>query len=115
MVTRRPCTGGFTLLELTLAIVLLSIGLLALVGALARALNETTQARVGHSALRVTESIVDSVRYEPTPAAGSRDVAGSSFWWALEPCASGLCLRVHAAVAADTFSLLAHLPSDAGR
>ena len=104
MVTRGA--RGFTLIELTIAIVLLSIGLLALTGALARALRESTDARAIHVALRDAEGVADSVASADSAAAGTRVRAGYTLAWRAEACASVTCVRVIAALPRDTLSLL---------
>ncbi|HEX6640661.1 MAG TPA: type II secretion system protein, partial [Thermoanaerobaculia bacterium] len=98
---------GFTLIELTIAVVLLAIGLLALTGALVGALRATSTARAEHAALRRAEAVADSLVSMGVPGAGSLTRPGFTIWWAPEPCALGECVRVHAAAASDTLSLLA--------
>lgn len=100
---------GFTLIELVIAIVLLAIGLMALTGALTRALHETASARAQHAALRRAESIADSLVLARAVGAGSLGRPGVSVWWVPERCALGTCVRVHAAAAGDTLSLLARV------
>lgn len=100
---------GFTLIELVLAMVLLAIGLMALTGALTMALRETAAARLQHAALRRAEAVADSLVLQGTGTAGSLTRPGFSVWWTPEPCALGTCVRVRAAAAGDTLSLLARV------
>lgn len=106
MVTTRA-RSGFTLIELTIAIVLLAIGLLALTGALAHALRVTTQARVAHTALREVDAVADSIAAEGVPAAGVRERPGFRLEWGPAACAPAACVRVSAALARDTISIVA--------
>jgi prepilin-type N-terminal cleavage/methylation domain-containing protein len=99
--------GGFTLIELTIAIVLLAIGLLALTGALARALHATAGARVAHAALREAESIADSLVLAGAVEAGRRAARGFSVEWRPAACGERSCMRIYAVTAGDTLSLLA--------
>ena len=96
MVSRNPrrARAGFTLVELTLAVVLLAVGLLALVGTIGRALQQTQTARMRHAALREAESIADSLAAAGVVASGGRTVAGHRVEWSPEPCAAGTCVRV---------------------
>ena len=98
---------GFTLVELTIAVVLLAIGLLALTGALARALHAAAAARVGHAALREAESIADSLVLAGTASAGSRAGRGFRVEWRTVGCAGAACVRVVAYTASDSFPLTA--------
>lgn len=107
--------GGFTLIELTLAMMLLSIGLLALVGALARALEESRVARSKHAALRYLETVADSVVSADAAGAGVAVRPGARLEWGREPCAAGECVRVRAILGAgrDTLEIVAatgHFP-----
>ena len=101
--------AGFTLVELTIAIVLLAIGLLALTGALARALRDTTGARAVHAALRDADGIADSIATADSAGAGTRVLQGYTLEWHTESCGSAACVRVSAALARDTVSILAVL------
>lgn len=110
---RRP-RAGFTLIELTLAVVLLAIGLLALIGALGRALEETQAARLRHAALRQAESAADSLSRSPVTR-GYRVSGPIRVEWRPEACAAGACVRVVAfanAPARDTVALLARLSAN---
>ena len=101
----RP-RAGFTLRERTIAIVLLSIGLLALAGALARALHVTGEARALHSALREAEGVADSLSFQAAIEAGVVAMPGIALAWEAEPCALVTCARVTAMTPLDTLSLL---------
>lgn len=108
---------GFTLIELTLAMVLLAVGLLALLGALARALQQTQTARLRHAALRQAESVADSLAFGGIAAAGSLDRNGFRLEWRPEPCAAGTCVRIVARTetpAGDSLHLLARVADAAG-
>ena len=100
---------GFTLIELTIAIVLLAIGLLALTGALARALHQTSDARSNHAALREAEGLTDSLAATGVAAAGAIERRGVALRWHAEACGLAECLRVTAATSSDTVSLVAAL------
>jgi prepilin-type N-terminal cleavage/methylation domain-containing protein len=100
---------GFTLIELIIAMVLLAIGLMALTGALAVALRETGSARVQHAALRRAEAVADSLVLVGAAGAGALRRPGLAVWWTPEPCVLGQCVRVRAAAADDTLSLLARV------
>jgi prepilin-type N-terminal cleavage/methylation domain-containing protein len=110
MVNRtRRARSGFTLIELTIALVLLAVGLLALVGALARALQETQHARLRLAALRHAESVADSLAIVATAGAGARAAAGLRVEWRAEPCVAGECMRVVArtlTASGDSLALL---------
>lgn len=90
----RRGRAGFTLIELTIAVVLLAVGLLALVGALARALQETQAARQRHAVLRHVEGIADSLAIAGSAGSGARDVAGYRVDWRPEACVAGTCVRI---------------------
>lgn len=96
---------GFTLIELTLAMMLLSVGLLALVGALARALEESRVARSKHAALRYLETVADSVVSADVRGAGVAARPGARLEWRREPCAAGECVRVRAILGAERDTL----------
>lgn len=99
--------SGFTLIELTIAIVLLAIGLLALAAALARALHVTTEARALHAALRVAEGVADSLASTPgSITSGSAIAPGLFLTWNEERCGGSACARVIAMTRTDTLSLL---------
>ena len=109
MVTSKR-RGGFTLIELTIAMVLLAIGLLALTAALTTALRQTAVARLQHAALRRAEAVADSLTLEGAAGSGSIERGGFSVSWTVEGCALGTCVRVRAATdGADTLSLLARV------
>lgn len=104
--------AGFTLIELTIAVVLLAVGLLALVGALARALQETQAARGRHAVLRHMEGIADSLAIAESAGSGTREVSGYRLDWRPEPCGAGTCVRIrarHAARANESFGILARV------
>lgn len=104
MVIRR--TGGFTLIELTLAALLLSIGLLALAGALAHSLSATARTRAAHAALREAAGSADSVAAAATFTPGARRSGEIYVWWEPASCGAAECVRVSVAVAGDTLTLL---------
>lgn len=97
---------GFTLIELTIAIVLLAIGLLALTGALAQALRATTDARLAHAAMREVEGIADSIADAAAVSAGLRRRTGYRVEWAAADCIAAGCIRVTAVLPRDTLSLM---------
>ena len=98
--------GGFTLIELAIAVVLLAIGLLALTGALVRSLTETVDARAKHAALREAEEIADSLAAASSISAGSIEVAGVTIEWQPVSCGGAACARVSARTRTDTLTLL---------
>jgi len=100
---------GFTLIELTIAIVLLAIGLLALTGALAQALRVTTDARVAHAAMREVEGIADSIAEASVATSGERHRPGYRVEWTPAGCIASGCVRVMAILPRDTLSLLTAL------
>jgi prepilin-type N-terminal cleavage/methylation domain-containing protein len=101
---------GFTLIELTIAIVLLAIGLLALTGALAQALRASTHARAAHAALRDADGIADSLAAGAGAAeAGMRQYDGYRIVWAPVGCITSACVRVTAELPRDTIALVAAL------
>lgn len=102
-------TRGFTLIELTIAIVLLAIGLLALTGALAQALRATTDARLAHTALRDVDGIADSIADGSAAAPGTAQRSGYRVEWVPTVCIASACVRVTAALPRDTLSLVAAL------
>ena len=94
MVSAR--TGGFTLIEIAVAMVLLAVGLLALTGALARGLHATASARSKHAALRDAAAVADSLAPN----------AGVPLWWEPASCDGAACIRVSVVVDGDTLRLL---------
>ena len=103
-------TRGFTLIELTLAMMLLAVGLLALAGALTRALQESHAARSKLSSLRYIETLADSVILADAPGAGGAGRRpGVSLEWRREACPAGACVRVMAVIGpeSDTLAILA--------
>ena len=114
----RRVRAGFTLIELTLAVVLLAVGLLALVGILGRTLQQTQSARMRHAALREAESVADSLTSAGLVASGGRTVAGHRLEWSPEPCAAGTCVRVIArreGRPAERFEVLARVAGSGDR
>ena len=108
MVSARA-RNGFTLIELTLAMVLLAFGLLALVGALVHALDEAQRARVRHAALRQAEGLADSVVAAGGAYTGARRIGPARIEWRAEDCAAGSCVRFVSTIpghARDTVELL---------
>lgn len=104
--------AGFTLIELTLALALLAVGLLALIGGLTRALQETETARQGHAALRRLESVADSLAAVGLPASGAHELAGYLLEWRPEACVAGACVRLTArreGNPAESFTVLARV------
>ena len=101
---------GFTLIELALATILLAVGLLALLGALAVAVRETESARVKHAALRDVESVADSLSLVRGEGAGAAIRNQATVRWTTVACVIGSCLRVQAlthGARQDTFTVLA--------
>lgn len=100
---------GFTLIELIFAIMLLAVGLLALVGALTRALQESQAARSKLAALRYLETVADSLIMANATGEGRTVRPGVSLEWRREPCAAGACVRATAVIGAgsDTLEVLA--------
>lgn len=107
-----PRATGFTLLELAIATTLLSVGLLALVGSLTRALHAAQVARARHAALVVAESVIDSLHAHGALASGSLTDPGFSLAWAPAGCALAPCVRMVAIVpmGADTVVIDAPMP-----
>ena len=99
-------TGGFTLIEIAVAMVLLAVGLLALTGALARGLHATASARSKHAALRDAAAVADSLAAAPAFGAGARVGAGVPLWWEPASCDGAACIRVSVVVDGDTLRLL---------
>lgn len=109
--TPRPRTGGFTLLELALATTLLSVGLLALVGSLARALHAAQIARNRHAALVVAASVIDSLHASGSHGPGSIVEPGFRIEWAPIGCVLAPCVRVLAIVPLGADTLVIDAPT----
>lgn len=111
MVSARRCLlapgrRGFTLIELTISVVILAFGLLALVGALTHALRVTTDARLSHAALRAAEAVADSCAFLGAAEGGSRIHPRFRLAWSPESCAAGTCVRIIGRVVSSTDSIV---------
>lgn len=104
--------AGFTLVELTVAVVLLAVGLLAVAGTLTRAFQQIREGRQRHNAVRAAESVADSVSHAGGDGEGGVAAGALRIDWRPEPCPVGLCVRVVARVessSSDSVSLLARM------
>jgi prepilin-type N-terminal cleavage/methylation domain-containing protein len=75
--------GGFGLVELIVALTVLSIGLLALAGTAVVAQRAFTSAAATERAVMAAAAVIDSLLYEAEPAAGTRVLDGTRVRWAV--------------------------------
>jgi prepilin-type N-terminal cleavage/methylation domain-containing protein len=75
---QRP---GFSLVEVIVALTVLSVGLLALAGTSALAQRAFAGADATERAARAAAAIIDSLMLEPEPASGSRALYGTTVHW----------------------------------
>ncbi len=73
LISSRKTSGGFTLVEVLVAIILIEIGLLALTAATGIVIRETTASRARTSALEIARNRVETLQSLPCA-----DVAGSA-------------------------------------
>lgn len=89
--TRR---GGFTLVEIVVAIAVLSVGILALAGGAATAVRSMADAGRIASAARMAEAARERAYASPcTAAAGVDSLNGVRLVWSALPAGSALVLR----------------------
>lgn len=77
----RP--AGFGLVEVIVALTILSIGLLALTGAAAVAQRSFIGARALQEGTDAAAAVLDSLMREPSPANGARRVGRADTQWAI--------------------------------
>jgi Tfp pilus assembly protein PilV len=81
---------GSSLVEVIVALTVLTCGVLGLVGAAAVAQRAFAAAAATENAARLAASIVDSLLAEPAPAAGERVTRGVHAAWTIQPLQSAL-------------------------
>lgn len=78
---RTPTRAGFGLVELIVALLILSIGLVALTGAAAVAQRSLTGARAFEEAAETAELVLDSLMREAAPVSGERRAGRTAVHW----------------------------------
>lgn len=114
----RPAHGrsGFGLIELVVALMILSIGLLALTGAAAVAQRSLNTAQALEEGADIAEVVLDSLLREPAPAAGDRTVGRTKTQWTIHPDSTAVTIHLTATVIAGaatrqiTFRAIHHAP-----
>jgi type IV pilus assembly protein PilV len=94
--------GGFTVVEVLVAIILLCLGLLAIVGTTAHTTRMIAAGRWHTQATALGRRITEALRGEPCPVPGS-GVAGEGpleARWTVAPLAGGTARRVLVTIAA---------------
>jgi prepilin-type N-terminal cleavage/methylation domain-containing protein len=79
--TRPSLRAGFSLVELVVALTLLSVGLIALAGSAAVAQRAFAGAAAMELSLRAAAEVVDSLFHVPAPSAGSRTIGHVDVTW----------------------------------
>ncbi|CAN5816170.1 hypothetical protein BH23GEM9_BH23GEM9_15310 [soil metagenome] len=82
---------GFSLVELVVAMTIISLGILVLAAAATFAQRSFVGADAIDRAARAAALVLDSLVREPTPAPGTRQIHGASVSWSVTP-AAGLTL-----------------------
>lgn len=110
------CRKGFGLVELVVALMILSIGLLALTGAAAVAQRSLNSARALEEGADVAEVVLDSLLREPAPAAGDRIVGRTKAQWSVQVDSTAVTIHLTATVNSGarerqiTFRAIHHAP-----
>jgi prepilin-type N-terminal cleavage/methylation domain-containing protein len=109
----RPDEGGFTIVEVLMAMVILTIGLVALVGSSAMVTRMVGRGKTSTIAAQVAQARLDTLRFiaskTPTPCASAQFTSSAAVQttqgvresWTVHP-ASGGSRRVDAIVAYNT-------------
>lgn len=77
----KRAVAGFSLIELIVALTILSITLLGLAGAAAVAYRSFTDAEVIEHATEAAAAVLDSLLREPAPRGGVREEPGRRMQW----------------------------------
>lgn len=112
---RPPCVGGFTLIEVLVALAVVAIALSALTQTAARALDRQTELEQRTFALWLADNRLTEIRLQPTVQAGVRTgtarYAGRDWRWRAEvaPAPGGELWRIDVEVMQpDGAAVLAH-------
>lgn len=90
----RVPRSGFSLLELTVALVLLAVGVFALASAATVAQRSFAGAEAAERAARAAAIVIDSLLHVPAPRDGARTEQGSAVRWQVLPDSGGIRLAV---------------------
>jgi type II secretory pathway pseudopilin PulG len=102
-------SGGFTLVEVLVALVLLEVGLMGVVGTLVLAARSLTRAELGERGVAAVEHVLDSlVTAGVTAGEGRVDVRGGEVVWR----AAGGSVRLVFATALDSALVVVEAGSD---
>jgi prepilin-type N-terminal cleavage/methylation domain-containing protein len=82
---RDDRSAGFGLIELIVALMILSVGLLALTGAAAVAQRSLVGAQALEEGVDAAALVLDSLMRDPAPAAGARWAGRTRVQWSVEP------------------------------
>ena len=83
--------GGFTLIEVVVAVLVLQVGMLGALGMLVVAARTLTRAETLTWAVAEAEGVADSLVAASNPVAGGRPVRGGSLEWSV--AGSGVTVR----------------------
>ena len=95
---RHSSSSGFGLVELIVALTILSVGLLALTGAAAVAQRSFNSAQALEEGADVAAIVLDSLMREPIPAAGERTVGRTKAQWSVRTDSMAVSIHLSATV-----------------
>lgn len=100
--TRGISRAGFGLVELIVALMILSVGLLALTGAAAVAQRSLINAQALEESTEVAEVVLDSLMRVSAPAAGERTIGRTEAQWTIHSDSAAVAIHLTATVTAGT-------------
>ena len=82
---RENHPAGFGLVEVIVALTILSIGILALTGAASVAQRSFSDARALQEGTDAAAAVIDSLMREPSPIDGARRIGRAAAQWTIQP------------------------------
>jgi prepilin-type N-terminal cleavage/methylation domain-containing protein len=95
--TASSARGGFSLVELVVALTLLSIAMVALAGTAALAQRTFAEAEIMERSVNAASVVLDSLAHAPAPVGGQRIVDDVAVEWTVTPAGPALRIDLSAA------------------